>query len=102
MIVSKYKTLLKEYDDVFEAPGKSLAREMDYRIVLIDPKAPTPFPWLYRMLEDELIVAKLTIRDYNEKGWIRPSSRAYGAPVLLICNKMKKLDIIIDYYLFSK
>ena len=72
---------------MFEAPGKPVARAVDHRIDLIDPMAPPPCPRLYRMSEDELLAVKHTISDYIDKGWIRPSSSPYGAPVLVIWEK---------------
>ena len=87
---------------MFEAPGKPVARAVDHRIDLIDPTAPPPCPRLYRMLEDELLAVKHTISDYIDKGWIRPSSSSYGAPVLVIRKKMGELRIVIDYHLLNK
>ena len=63
---------------------------------------PPPRPRLYRMLENELISVKCTISDYIDKGWIRPSSSPYGAPILIIHKKIEELYIVIDYYLLSK
>ena len=79
--------LLKEYSDVFKAPGKPVARAVDHRIDLREPMALLPHPKLYRMLEDEIIAVKYTISDYINKGWIRLTSSPYGAPVLVIQTK---------------
>ena len=67
---------------MFEAPSKPVARAMHHRINLIDPMAPPPCLWLYKMSQDELILVKYTINDYTDKGWIRPSSSLYRAPIL--------------------
>ena len=88
--------------DVFEAPVKPVTRAVDHRIDLIDPMAPPPPPQLYRMSEDELLAVKYTISDYIDKGWIRPSSSPYGAPLLVIRKKMGELCIVIDYHLLNK
>ena len=87
---------------MFEAPGKPVARAVDHRIDLIDPTAPPPYPWLYRISEDELLAVKCTISDYIDKGWIRPNSSSYGAPVLVIQKNTGELYIVIDYYLLNK
>ena len=102
VMASKWKALLSEYTDVFEAPGKPIARAVDHRIDLLDPTAPPPRPRLYRMSEDELLAVKCTISDYIDKGWIRPSSSPYGAPVLVIRKKTGELRIVIDYRLLNK
>ena len=86
-MASKWKALLSKYANVFEAPGKPVARAVDHRIDLLDPMAPPPRPWLYRMSEDELFAVKHTISDFIDKDWIRPSSSPYGAPVLVIWKK---------------
>ena len=102
VMASKWKALLSEYADVFEAPGKPVARAVDHRIDLLDPMAPLPHPWLYRISEDELLAVKHTISDYIDKGWIKPSSSSYGALVLVIRKKMGELHIVIDYCLLNK
>ena len=102
VMASQWKALLSEYADVFEAPGKPVARAVDHRIDLIDPTAPPPCPRLYRILEEKLLAIKHTISDFIDKGWIRPSSSAYGAPVLVIWKKMGELCIIINYCLLKK
>ena len=102
VMASKWKALLSEYADVFEAPGKPVARAVDHRIDLLDPTAPRPCPRLYKVSEDELFAVKRTISDYINKGWIRPSYSPYGAPVLVIWKKMGELCIVIDYRLFNQ
>ena len=86
---------------MFEAPGKPAARVVDHRIYLTDPMAP-PCPWVYRMSEDELLAVKCNTSNYIDKGWIRPSSSSYEAPILVIRKKMGKLCIVIDYHLLNK
>ena len=56
--------LLTEYADVFEAPGKLVAKAVHHKIDLIDPMAPSLHPELYQMLKDKLISVKCTISDY--------------------------------------
>ena len=85
MIASKWKTLLTEYVDVFEAPGKPISRTVDHRIDLIDLAAPPPHLQSYKILEDEFIAVKHS--DYIDGGWIRPSSSLYGDPVKVIHKK---------------
>ena len=87
---------------MFEAPGKRVSRAVDHRIDLTDPTAPPPCPLLYRISEDELLAVKHTISDNIDKGWIRPSSSSYGAPVLVIQKKTGELHIVIDCHLLNK
>ncbi|GBG70708.1 hypothetical protein CBR_g8007 [Chara braunii] len=49
------------------------------------------------MSEEELSVLRAQLDDLLEKGWIRPSSSPYGAPVLFVRKKNKDLRLCIDY-----
>ncbi|GBG87545.1 hypothetical protein CBR_g45603 [Chara braunii] len=49
------------------------------------------------MSEEELSVLRTQLDDLLEKGWIRPSSSPYGAPVLFVREKNKDLRLCIDY-----
>ncbi|GBG65657.1 hypothetical protein CBR_g51957 [Chara braunii] len=47
--------------------------------------------------EEELEVLRAQLDDLLAKGWIRPSSSPYGAPVLFVRTKHKDLRLCIDY-----
>ncbi|GBG59035.1 hypothetical protein CBR_g24381 [Chara braunii] len=49
------------------------------------------------MSEEELSVPWAQLDDLLEKGWIRPSSSSYDAPVLFVQKKNKDLRLCIDY-----
>ncbi|GBG83896.1 hypothetical protein CBR_g37767 [Chara braunii] len=49
------------------------------------------------MSEEELEVLRAQLDDLLAKGWIRPSSSPYGAPVLFVRKKNKDLRLRIDY-----
>ncbi|GBG61569.1 hypothetical protein CBR_g22366 [Chara braunii] len=49
------------------------------------------------MSEEELSVLRAQLDDLLEKGWIRPSSSPYGAPILFVRKKNKDLRLCIDY-----
>ncbi len=99
---SEWAALIDEYSDVFEPPGEPVEHEIDHRIDLVDPHAAPPQSRLYRMSEDELQAVKRTIDEYMGKGWIRPSTSPYGAPVIVIRKKTGELRIVIDYRLLNK
>ncbi|GBG69729.1 hypothetical protein CBR_g4560 [Chara braunii] len=50
------------------------------------------------MSEEELSVLRAQLDDFLEKGWIRPSSSPYGAPVLFVRKKNKELRLCIGYH----
>ncbi|GBG60393.1 hypothetical protein CBR_g4351 [Chara braunii] len=89
--------LLDAYSDVFEGPhGVVLDWPIRHEIILEDGAVP-PRGCIYRMSEEELSVLRAQLDDLLEKGWIRPSSSSYGAPVLFIRKKKKDLRLCIDY-----
>ncbi|GBG83568.1 hypothetical protein CBR_g37286 [Chara braunii] len=89
--------LLTTYSDVFEAPhGVVPDRPIRHEIILEDGAVP-PRGCIYRMSEEELSVLRAQLDDLLEKGWIRPSSSPYGAPVLFVRKKNKDLRLCIDY-----
>ncbi|GBG72556.1 hypothetical protein CBR_g12126 [Chara braunii] len=89
--------LLDAYSDVFEGPhGVVPDRPIRHEIILEDGVVP-PRGCICRMSEEELSVLRAQLDDLLEKGWIRPSSSPYGAPVLFIRKKSKYLGLCIDY-----
>ncbi|GBG84378.1 hypothetical protein CBR_g38351 [Chara braunii] len=83
--------------DVFEAPhGVVPDRPIRHEITLEAGAIPLR-GCIYRMSEEELSVLRAQLDDLLEKGWIRPSSSSYGAPVLFVRKKKKDLWLCIDY-----
>ncbi|GBG75276.1 hypothetical protein CBR_g19909 [Chara braunii] len=88
--------LLDAYD-VFEGPHEVVPdRPIHHKIILEDGAVP-PRGCIYRMSEEELSVLRAQLDHLLEKGWIRPSSSPYGAPVLFVRKKNKDLRLCIDY-----
>ncbi|GBG65880.1 hypothetical protein CBR_g54171 [Chara braunii] len=89
--------LLDAYGDMFETPhGVVPDQPIRDKIILEDGVVP-PRGCIYRMSEEELSVLRAQLDDLLEKGWIRPSSSPYGAPVLFVRKKNKELRSCIDY-----
>ncbi|GBG78505.1 hypothetical protein CBR_g27732 [Chara braunii] len=88
---------LDAYGDVFEGPhGVVPDRPIRREIILKDGVVPLR-GCIYRVSEEELSVLRAQLDDLFEKGWIRPSSSPYGAPVLFIRKKNRDLRLCIDY-----
>ncbi|GBG60263.1 hypothetical protein CBR_g4216 [Chara braunii] len=88
--------LLDAYSDVFEGPhGVVPDRPIHHEIILEDGAVP-PRSCIYRMSEEELSVLRAQLDDLLEKGWIRPSSSPYGAPVLFTIRNVGPLPRIDD------
>jgi hypothetical protein len=74
-----------EYPDVFpeELPGMPPDHDIEFSIELLSGTAPIS-KRAYRMDVKDLIELKKQIEELLEKGFIRPSSSPWGAPVLFV------------------
>ena len=90
--------LLAEYADVFpsDLPGLPPEREVDHRIEL-EPGTTPVCRAPYRLAQNELEELKSQLTDLLDKGFIRPSTSPYGAPVLFVKKKDGTLRMCIDY-----
>ena len=71
-------------------------REIEFLIELLPGTAPiSKRP--YRMPPNDLEEIKQQIKELLEKGYIRPSSSPWGAPVLLVEKKDGTLRMVVDY-----
>ena len=87
-----------EYVDVFpdELPGLPPHRDVDFGIELhpgTSPISMTP----HRMAPVELQELRVQLRELLDKGFIRPSTSPWGAPILFAKKKDKTLRLCIDY-----
>jgi hypothetical protein len=85
-----------DYPDVFpdELPGMPPDREVEFVIDLLPGTAPiSKRP--YRMSSDQLLELKKKNKELLEKGFIRPSSSPWGAPVIFV---EKKMDLRSGYH----
>ena len=84
--------------DVFldELPGLPPKRVVDFGIELHPSTSPiTMTP--KRMAPIELQELKIQLQELLDKGFIRPSTSPWGAPVLFAKKKDKTLRLCIDY-----
>ena len=87
-----------EYEDVFpdELPGLPPQRVIDFGIELhpgTSPISMTP----HRMAPAELQEPRVQLQELLDKGFIRPSTSPWGAPVLFAKKKDKTLQLCNDY-----
>ena len=90
--------VVNEYPDVFpeELPGMPPDREIEFSITLAPGTAPiSTRP--YRMAPNELAEVKKQLEELEEKGFVRPSTSPWGAPVLLVEKKDKTKRMCVDY-----
>ena len=93
---SRWSALCDEFQDIFEDPGKPPPRQVKHRIDLL-PGARPPAQRTYRMSPTELAEVRRQLDGYLEKGWIRPSTSPYGAPILFVRKKDGSLRMCVDY-----
>ncbi|XP_075500163.1 uncharacterized protein LOC142538750 [Primulina tabacum] len=90
--------VVQDYPDAFadDVPGLPPDREMESVIDLIPGTAPiSNAP--YRMALTEMKELKNQLQELLDKGFIRPSSSPWGAPVLFVKNKDGSLRLCIDF-----
>lgn len=89
--------IVKEYDDVFESLIGLPPDRADPFTIELEPgtKPITKAP--YRMALAEMAELKKQLDELMEKGFVRPSSSPWGAPVLFVKKKDGSFRLCIDY-----
>ena len=95
--------VVREFSDVFpeDLPGIPPDREIDFEIELAlgtEPISKAP----YRMAPLELKELKVRMEELVNKGFVRPSTSPWGAPVLFVKKKDGSLRLCIDYRELNK
>jgi hypothetical protein len=87
-----------EYPDVFleELPGMPPDRDIKFSVELLPGTAPIS-KRAYRMDVKDLIELKQQIEELLEKGFIRPSSSPWGAPILFVNKKDGSRRMCVNY-----
>ncbi|GBG59103.1 hypothetical protein CBR_g24446 [Chara braunii] len=78
--------LLEEFTGLAKPPTGVVPRPIQHRIE-IEPGSRTPKGAVYRMSPRELEELRKQLDELLEKGWIRPNSPPFGAPVLFVPKK---------------
>ena len=92
-----------EFPNIFpeELPGLPPDREIEFCIDLVLEAQPISIP-PYRMALAELKKLKDQLQELLDKGFIRPSTSPWGAPVLFMKKKDGSLRLCIDYRQLNK
>ncbi|GBG64243.1 hypothetical protein CBR_g41164 [Chara braunii] len=92
--------LLDEFADIFESPTSVVSDRPISHEIILEAGAVPPKGCIYRMSEEELEVLRAQLDDLLAKGWIRPSSSPYGAPVLFVRKRssgpLPRIDDILE------
>ena len=95
--------VVSEYPDVFpdDLPGLPPSRQVEFRIDLVPGAAPIArVP--YRLAPPEMQELSTQLQELLDKGFIRPSSSPWGAPILFVKKKDGSHRMCIDYRELNK
>ncbi|GJU64670.1 putative reverse transcriptase domain-containing protein [Tanacetum coccineum] len=95
--------IVRDFPEVFpkDLPGIPSARQVEFQIDLIpgaEPVAQAP----YRLALFEMKELSDQLKELSDKGFIRPSSSPWGAPVLFVKKKDGSFRMCIDYQELNK
>ncbi|GJX24897.1 putative reverse transcriptase domain-containing protein, partial [Tanacetum coccineum] len=95
--------VVNEFLDVFpeDLPGIPPERQVEFRIELI-PGATPIAKTLYRLAASEMKELMSQLQELLDKGFIRPSSSPWGAPILFVKKKDGSMRMCIDYRELNK
>ncbi|GJS97093.1 putative reverse transcriptase domain-containing protein [Tanacetum coccineum] len=94
---------LRDFPDVFpeDLSGLPPTRQVEFQIDLIPGVAPVARA-PYRLAPSEMKELSKQLKELSDKGFIRPSSSPWGAPVLFVKKKDGSFRMCIDYRELNK
>ena len=97
-LVTSTVSVIDEFQDIFpdDLSGLPPKREVDFTIETYPGTTPTSIT-LHRMAPAELQELKTQLQELQDKGFIRPSTSPWGAPVLFAKKKDGSLRLCVDY-----
>ncbi|GKD29287.1 putative nucleotidyltransferase, ribonuclease H [Tanacetum coccineum] len=103
IISHKAIILFREDIGVFldDLPGLPPPRQVEFKIDLVSSAAPVAHA-PYRLAPSEMKELSKQLKELLEKGFIRPSSSPWGAPVLFVKKKDGSFRMCIDYRELNK
>nr|GFA41519.1 hypothetical protein [Tanacetum cinerariifolium] len=95
--------IVQEFLKVFpeDFPGLPPARQVEFQIDLVPGAAPVARA-PYRLAPAEMQELSTKLQELSDKGFIRPSSSPWGAPVLFVKKKDGSFRMCIDYRKLNK
>ncbi|GJQ89634.1 putative reverse transcriptase domain-containing protein [Tanacetum coccineum] len=95
--------IVRDFPNVFpeDLPGLPPTRQVEFQIDLIPGVAPVARA-PYRLAPSEMKELSEQLKELSDKGFIRPSSSPWGAPVLFVKKKDGSFRMCIDYRELNK
>ncbi|GJZ59387.1 putative reverse transcriptase domain-containing protein [Tanacetum coccineum] len=94
---------VRDFPEVFpeDLPGLPPTRQVEFQIDLVPGAAPVARA-PYRLAPSEMEELSTQLQELSDKGFIRPSSSPWGAPVLFVKKKDGSFRMCIDYRKLNK
>ncbi|GJS48697.1 putative reverse transcriptase domain-containing protein [Tanacetum coccineum] len=91
--------IVRKFPEVFleDLPGLPPARQVEFQIDLVPGAAPVARA-PYRLAPSKMQELSAQLQELSDKGFIRPSSSPWGAPVLFVKKKDGSFWMCIDYH----
>ncbi|GJZ72645.1 putative reverse transcriptase domain-containing protein [Tanacetum coccineum] len=101
--MAKGVPIVRDFPEVFpeDLPGLPPARPVEFQIDLVPGAAPVARA-PYRLAPSEMKELSEQLQELSDKGFIRPSSSPWGAPVLFVKKKDGSFRMCIDYRELNK
>ncbi|GJY10096.1 putative reverse transcriptase domain-containing protein [Tanacetum coccineum] len=95
--------IVQDFPEVFpeDLPGLPPTRQVEFQIDLVPGTAPVARA-PYRLAPSEMKELSEQLKELSDKGFIRPSSSPWGAPVLFVKKKDGSFQMCIDYRELNK
>jgi hypothetical protein len=95
--------VVQEYLDIFPEDLSGIPPDCDIEFLIeLLPRTPPISKRPYRMLVNELVELEKQIVELQAKGFIRPSSSPWGAPVLFMEKKDRARRMCVNYQSLNK
>ncbi|GKA20806.1 putative reverse transcriptase domain-containing protein, partial [Tanacetum coccineum] len=96
-------SIVQDFPEVFpeDLPGLPPTRQVEFQIDLVPGAAPVARA-PYRLAPSEMKELSEQLKELSNKGFIRPSSSPWGAPVLFVKKKDGSFRMCIDYRELNK
>ncbi|GJX69206.1 putative reverse transcriptase domain-containing protein, partial [Tanacetum coccineum] len=94
---------VRDFPEVFpeDLPGLPPKQQVEFQIDLVPGAAPVAQA-PYRLAPSEMEELSTQLQELSDKGFIRPSSSPWGAPVLFVKKKDDSFRMCIDYHELNK
>ncbi|GJR10039.1 putative reverse transcriptase domain-containing protein [Tanacetum coccineum] len=99
--LAKYHAVIDCAEKIVHLPGLPPTRQVEFQIDLVPGVAPVARA-PYRLAPSEMKELSEQLQELSDKGFIRPSSSPWGAPVLFVKKKDGSFRMCIDYRELNK